>query len=514
VTSAGVNYNYDPARNRLTSIVGDLVESGSYGYDAVGNTLQSPVGAFTYTPFNMAELVTPTGRAGTLYHYDGDNQRVGRFGPGMAEYFIRDNAGQVLSEWQGDAWRRDYIYLGARVVAAVASATVTPPASPPSITTHPQSQSTSYHRLVTFTATANGFPAPTVQWQIFDGGQWVDIPGATSTSYTLMASRRDNGRRFHAVFTNPSGSATTNEARLTVWGAHDFDNDQATDLAVFRPNTGTWHVRYSGGSELNVPFGIYGDIPVAADYDGDGLTDIAVFRPSNATWYVRHSVTETTYAETQWGGAGDIPVQGDYDGDGRTDVAVFRPADRPPTTSKPGAGAWYILFAGGTSWTRIEWGREGDIPVVGDYDGDAKADVAVYRPTEAKWYIRNSTSGTTTLLQWGGWGDIPLAADFDGDGRTDITVFRPVDTYGGGWYFTYSTGIAATSVTWGGYGDVPVPDDYDNDDFADVAVFRPSDATWYFRYSRLGTVGSQQWGANGDFPVPAPVPSWKNPMYW
>jgi hypothetical protein len=55
--------------------------------------------------------------------------------------------------------------------------------------------------------------------------------------------------------------------------------------------------------------------------------------------------------------------------------------------------------------------------------------------------------------------------------------------------------VPTTLVTWGGYGDVPAPDDYDG-----VRVRRITIST--------------QWGANGDQPVSAPLPSWKNPMYW
>jgi len=230
-------------------------------------------------------------------------------------------------------------------------------------------------------------------------------------------------------------------------------------IMVFSATPNTDRVWYRINSQTNtfsaVQFGLVGDEPMQRDYDGDGKTDIAVVRRSNGAmiWYVLRSL-DGGFNAVQFGLSTDFAAPGDFDGDGKFDYAVMRPGATSTSQS-----TFWILKSLTNTLQVTPWGLSGDMFVPGDYDGDGITDLAVVRKgattaSNLTWYILKSTDGGL-LAYWFGTteSDSPVQNDYDGDGKADVAVWRDTD---GVFYVYKSLDNGLLVIPWGFVSDLPV----------------------------------------------------------
>jgi hypothetical protein len=214
--------------------------------------------------------------------------------------------------------------------------------------------------------------------------------------------------------------------------------------------------------------GIAGDIPITGDWNGSGRTKAGIYRSSNGLFVLdydgdgRFTNQDRSFSLNIGIQAGDVPVAGDWNGDGRAKVGLYR------------QGRWLLdyngdgAFEAGIDKSYEFGGAPGDVPVVGDWDGSGVDKIGLVR-NGIYWVLDANGngkfdglgSGRDVAFPFRGLpGDVPVTGDWNGDGRAKPGLFRLgkwiLDFNGSYRYHELAPGGELTVWFGGAAGDRPV----------------------------------------------------------
>ncbi len=217
----------------------------------------------------------------------------------------------------------------------------------------------------------------------------------------------------------------------------------------------SWQLRNglsSGGPSQSFDFGAVGDVPLMGDFSNSGVRTVAMVRNTRhgvaggtgLRWHMRQiEGPGDPDLVIDFGQPGDIPVVGDWDGDGVHTIGVVR-GNRWLLKDSNRAGAPDHDFI---------FGQPGDIPVVGDWEGLGRSRIGVVRGN--RWLLRNSLSAGNPHFDFtfGSGNGSPVTGDWDGDGVTGVGWFSS-----GTWSIRngLSSGPATATFEFGSPNGVPV----------------------------------------------------------
>ena len=310
----------------------------------------------------------------------------------------------------------------------------------------------------------------------------------------------NGGASAAGVFTGSSTDFNGDTKDDIVTFTHGPADDVYVALAGTNQFDGTtvkWHDR----------FALSGETPLTGDFDGDGKDDIVTFtHGALADVFVALSNGSSFGPGIKWHDYfalnGEVPAVGDVNGDGKDDIVTF---------TRNAAGDVFVALSNGTSFgPGVKWhdyfGLAGEYPGVGDVNGDRKADIVTFtQGSLADVYVALSTgTGFGASVKWHDFfavpGESPRIGDFNGDGAADIATFTTnaaADVYVA--LSNKTNGFSGTTVKWNDFfglaGEFPYTGDFNGDGKDDAVTFtRNSLADVYTAISTgAGFLGGQKW---------------------
>ncbi|MBK8477893.1 MAG: immunoglobulin domain-containing protein [Opitutaceae bacterium] len=233
------------------------------------------------------------------------------------------------------------------VTSSNVSLAVSSEASAPVFTTHPQPLAVLAGSTAVFTVTVAGTPTPTYRWQ----KDLVDIAGATLPTLSLPNVQALAAGSYRVIATNPSGSATSNAAVLTVNAAPPLPTitgQPMTQTAIVGASVTIYVTAVGGTPALTYQWQKDGvEIPGATTFSL-ALANLQL----DATGTYRVVVTNRTGSVT-------------------SDAAVLTVNEPPAIVEQPvpqsvgvGGEATFTVTATGTPAPTFQW-KKGDAPIPG-----------------------------------------------------------------------------------------------------------------------------------------------------
>lgn len=334
-------------------------------------------------------------------------------------------------------------------------------------------------------------------------GGSASYTASVSASITLTVNALPaNG--FQLVANPGSSSGTVNGPASMAVG--DFNGDGKADVAVANSKSGNVSVLLGSGDgafrpAVDYPLGGSPNSVVAGDFNGDGYTDLAVGNGQTVSVLLGNG-DGTFQAPAQYAASAGLQslAVGDFNGDGIADLVVASAITAGFEVGQPVPLGGVIILLGngdGTFQPQVSIsGAGGNAVVVGDFNGDGKADLAV---VSAGLYCNMvgicdgfAPGGLSILLGNGDGtfraqvtypnvnGDSVVTGDFNGDGKTDLAIgvagtsaelifFGDVDVLLGNGDGTFQPGVIYPTIEGTGDSSI-VTGDFNGDGKPDLAV--------------------------------------------
>jgi len=250
-------------------------------------------------------------------------------------------------------------------------------------------------------------------------------------------------------------------------------SDPADLLGLYRPSASQFFLDNDGDGAISTAagdqtfaMGAAGDRSLAGDWNGDGVDELGLFRPTTNQFFLDVNGDQAiNVAGGDWaivmGAPNDLPLVGDWNRDGVDELGLFRPSTNTFYLDIDGNGQ--INLASGDR--EFAMGAAGDLPIVGDWDGDRVDETGLYRPSTQTFFLDVDGDGAISLpsgdrsFAMGAAGDLPIVGDWNDDAVDEVGLFRPatnrfyLDANGNG---AYSPTRSDKSYVMGAAGDLPI----------------------------------------------------------